>query len=141
MVKVSDLSSGKLQPTIVYRNVGPGDGSAGIWLSPDERFLYIANFSGREITAARFDRLTGTVSAGCSTAVRGLNNLEGGLATALPWGSGRTLYVAEPEVEIGIVDVATEGESCRLEETPQSPAHDFHTMTLESIGVFPPRRF
>lgn len=140
MVEVSDMSSGKLQPTVVYQNVGPGNGSAGIWLSPDESLLYIANFSNREITAALFDKTTGVVSTGCSAPLKG-NNFEGGLATATNSGTGGTLYVAEPDTQIGIVDINASNGTCALQESRRSPANDFHTITLESIGVFPPRAF
>lgn len=145
-VEVSDISSGKLQPTVVYQNVGPGNGSAGIWLSPDESVLYIANFSNgtstttNQITAALFDKTTGTVSIGCSAPLR-VNGFEAGLATAETTGTGSTLYVAEPEINIGIVQVAESDGSCTLQETKKSPASDPHTITLESIGVFPPRPF
>jgi 6-phosphogluconolactonase (cycloisomerase 2 family) len=144
-IEVSDISSGKLQPTIVYQNVGPGNGSAGIWLSPDESLLYIANFSSpttnsNQITAALFDKNTGTVSVGCSAPVR-VNGFEAGLATATTSGTGNVLYIAEPETTIGIVNVAASNGSCTLQETKKSPASDPHTITLESIGVFPPRPF
>jgi 6-phosphogluconolactonase (cycloisomerase 2 family) len=145
-VQVSDISSGKLEPTVVYQNVGPGNGSAGIWLSPDESLLYIANFSNgtstttNQITAALFDKNTGTVSTGCTAPLR-VNGFEAGLATATTTGLGGTLYVAEPEINIGIVHVAASNGSCTLQEASKSPASDPHTITLESIGVFPPRPF
>ena len=139
-VEVSDLSSGKLQPTVVYSNIGPTDAYSAIWLSPDETLLYISNFSDREITAAHFDKATGVVSAGCSAPLTG-NNFEAGLATAGTSGTGSTLYVAEPETQIAIVNVSVSGGSCALQESSKSPANDFHTMTLESIGSFPPRPF
>jgi 6-phosphogluconolactonase (cycloisomerase 2 family) len=139
-VEVSDISSGKLQPTVVYQNVGPGNGFAGIWLSPDESLLYIANFSTNEITAALFDKTTGVVSTGCSAPLR-VNGFEAGLATADATGTGHTLYVAEPETQIGIVNVSASGGACVLQETRKSPASNPHTITLESIGTFPPRPF
>jgi len=139
-VEVSDLSSGKLQPTVVYPNIGPADAYSAVWLSPDETLLYISNFSVRQITAAHFDAATGVVTAGCSAPLKG-NNFESGLATAGTSGSGGTLYVAEPEVQIAIVSVAVSGGSCALQESPKSPANDLHTQTLQSIAAFPPRPF
>jgi hypothetical protein len=139
-VEVSDLSSGKLQPTIVYPNVGPADAYSAVWLSPDETLLYISNFSDRVITAAHFDKAAGVVSVGCSAPLRG-NNFEAGLVTAENSGTGGTLYVAEPEVQIAIVNVSSSGGACAMQETSKSPANDFHSQTLESIGTFPPRPF
>ena len=42
IVEVSDISSGKLTPTVVYR-LGNGINSSNIMLSPDETLLYISN--------------------------------------------------------------------------------------------------
>jgi sugar lactone lactonase YvrE len=70
-VEVSDISSGKLTPTIKYGGAGGGLGgtkganSNNVWLSPDESLLYISpNWSG-EVAAALFDKNTGTLSKGC----------------------------------------------------------------------------
>ncbi len=51
------------------------------------------------------------------------------------------LYVAEPEVQIAIVNVSVSGGTCALQESAKSPANDFHTQTLQSIGTFPPPPF
>ena len=80
------------------------------------------------------------LSTGCTAPLR-VNGFEAGLATATTTGLGGTLYVAEPEINIGIVHVAASNGSCTLQEASKSPASDPHTITLESIGVFPPRPF
>src|SRR5208283_3105052 len=54
VVEVSDISSGKLTPTVVYR-LGKGINSSNILLSPDETLLYISNNQSGTITAAFFD--------------------------------------------------------------------------------------
>jgi hypothetical protein len=53
VIEVSDISSGKLTPTVVYR-LGSGINSSNILLSPDETLLYISNNQGDTITAAFF---------------------------------------------------------------------------------------
>ncbi|HEV2990183.1 MAG TPA: hypothetical protein VG759_17195 [Candidatus Angelobacter sp.] len=45
VVEVSDISSGKLTPTVVYR-LGVARNSSNILLSPDETLLYISNNQG-----------------------------------------------------------------------------------------------
>ena len=141
LVEVSDISSGKVTPTVVYSNIGSGSGSESIWLSPDETLLYISNFSSSQVTAAVFDKTTGTVSAGCTSSPLKGNHFEAGLATARNFGTGGTLYVAEPDATIGIVAVGGSGGNCTLSESPRSPALDPNSITIESIGAFPPRPF
>jgi len=53
LIEVSDISSGKLTPTAVYR-LGRNLNSSNILLSPDESLLYISNNQGGRITAAFF---------------------------------------------------------------------------------------
>ncbi len=141
LVEVSDISSGKLTPTVVYSNLGSGSGGNAIRLSPDETLLYFSDFSSSQVTATHFDKTTGTVSPGCiSSALKG-NSFEAGLATANAFGTGGTLYVAEPDSRIGIVSVGESGSDCTLTESPDSPVYDSKTITVESIGTFPPRSF
>jgi hypothetical protein len=49
IVEVSDISSGKLTPTVVYR-LGNAINSSNILLSPDETLLYISNNQSGRIT-------------------------------------------------------------------------------------------
>lgn len=145
VAEVSDLSSGKLAPTVVYSGLGSGSGLGGIWLSPDETVLYVSNFSSGQVEAAFFDKTTGVVSAGCtSPALKGYNHLwsyVAGMATANRTGTGGALYIAEPDARIGIVRLTVSGGACSFAEAPSSPVLDTSTETLESIGVFPPRSF
>ena len=73
-IEVSDISSGKLAPTVQYTvptphtAVAEGFNSASVWLSPDESLLYIGNSQGDTVTAAFFNKNTGKISAGCSSA-------------------------------------------------------------------------
>lgn len=142
LVEVSDISSGKLEPTVVNSNLGNGGIPAAIWLSPDESLLYLSNFSPSTVTATFFDKSTGAVTFGCiSPTLKGGFNFAAGLATAARTETGSILFVAEPEVDIGIVRVHATSENCSLSETPRSPVRDENTETIESIGVFPPRPF
>jgi len=149
VVEVSDISSGKLTPTVVYR-LGRNINSSNILLSPDESLLYISDNQGGTITAAFFDKSTGKLSKGCSS-----HSLKGfvsnwsylaSLALEKTTGTGGMLYVAEyggpPTMSsIGIVNVKSAAGKCTLTESSSSPVSDPNSPGLLSIGAFPPRPF
>ena len=146
VVEVSDISSGKLTPTVVYR-LGKGISSSNILLSPDETVLYISNTQGDKITAAFFDKSTGKLTKGCTS-----GNLKGyvtdwsylaGLALEKTTGTGGVVYVAEfgAPSSIGMIQVKSAGGKCTLKELPTSPVSDPNSPGLLSIGAFPPRPF
>lgn len=151
VVEVSDISSGKLAPTVMYtigtptNAVGPGNNSASVRLSPDESLLYIGNSQGGSVTAAFFNKQTGKVSHGCFSGVlNGFYNpwaYIGSLATRDTSGTGGVLYVAEFGSSLGILKVTSDGTTCSLKESPNSPVADDSSDGLLSIWVFPPRPF
>ena len=150
-VEVSDLSSGKLAPTVLYilgaatNAIGPGINSATARLSPDESLIYIGNSQNGYVTAAFFNRNTGKVTGGCNSAQ--LANFYnpwsyvGSLQTRDATGTGTVLYVAEFGSSIGIVNVTSTGTACTLTEAAGSPVIDDLSPGLLSIQVFPPRPF
>ena len=144
-VEVSDISSGKLSPTVIYSGVGSGSVIGGLYLSPDESLLYLTDFSNGKVNAAFFDAATGVVTPGCGSAtLHGFNHLFAFVAsvvTALPTGTGGAIYTADPDARISTLRVSENSGACSLKELTSSPVADTNTRTLESIGVFPPRRF
>lgn len=147
VVEVSDISSGKLTPTVAY-TLGTSLSSSNLMLSPDETLLYISNTQGDTLTAAFFDKNTGKVSRGCvSGSLKGYVkdwSYLAELATETNTGTGGVVYVAEfgaPESTIGMIKVSSSGGKCTLEETPGSPVFDPDSAGLLSIGTFPPRSF
>lgn len=148
-VEVSDISSGKLTPTVAYGggSLGGGVNSNNVMLSPDESLLYVSNNQSGQVTAANFDKSTGAVSAGCiSSPLRGFGSPwthTVGLATELTSGTGGVLFVAEfgTPSSLGILSVRKNGATCRLTESVNSPASDAVSPGLLSIGTFPPRPF
>jgi 6-phosphogluconolactonase (cycloisomerase 2 family) len=146
VVEVSDISSGKLTPTVVY-HLGNGINSSTILLSPDETLLYISNNQGDRITAAFFDKATGKLSKGCaSNSLKGYVkdwSYLGALALENTTGTGGMVYVAEygSPSSIAEIKVMSTGTSCTLEELPKSPVSDPNSPGLLSIGSFPPRPF
>lgn len=151
IVEVSDLSSGKLAPTVMYilgaatNAIGPGINSATARLSPDESLIYIGNSQNGYVTAAFFNKNTGKVTGGCnSPQLANFYNpwaYVGSLQTRDTTGTGNVLYVAEFGSSIGIVNVTSTGTTCTLTEAAGSPVTDSFSPGLLSIQVFPPRPF
>jgi sugar lactone lactonase YvrE len=146
VVEVSDISSGKLTPTVVY-GLGKGISSSDILLSPDETLLFVSNTQGGTITAAFFDKSTGKLSRGCASRIlRGYVtnwSYAAGLALEESRGTGGVLYVAEygAPSSIGEIAVKSAHGKCALGEFSRSPVADANSPGLLSIGAFPPRSF
>lgn len=146
VVEVSDISSGKLAPTVVY-HLGNTMNSSNVMLSPDETLLYISNNQGGKVSAAFFDKSTGKLSQGCvSGSLKGfVSNWSyvGSLALEKTTGTGGVVYVAEfgAPSSIGEINVKSSGGKCTLTESSRSPIADPNSPGLLSIGAFPPRPF
>jgi len=146
IVEVSDIASGKLTPTVVYR-LGNAINSSNILLSPDETLLYISNNQSGRISAAFFDKSTGRLSQGCvSHPLKGFVtdwSYTASLALEQTTGTGGMVYVAEygSPSSIGAIEVTSVGGKCALAESSKSPIADPGSPGLLSIGAFPPRPF
>jgi 6-phosphogluconolactonase (cycloisomerase 2 family) len=150
-IEVSDISTGKLLPTVQYtfgvatNAVGPGINSSTVRLSPDQSLIYIGNSQSGNITAAFFNKNTGKVTPGCASATLGgfYNpwSYIGSLATRDTTGTGGVLYAAEFGSSIAIITVTSDGNTCTLTESAASPVGDDLSPGLLSIQVFPPRPF
>jgi len=146
IVEVSDISSGKLTPTVVSR-LGNKLNASNVLLSPDETLLYISNNQSGTITAAFFDKSTGKVTKGCvSHVLKGFDSdwsYVASMAFNETTGTGGIVYVAEygSPSYIGAVNVKSSGGKCTLTELSHSPAVDGNSPGLLSIGAFPPRPF
>jgi len=146
VIEVSDISSGKLTPTVVY-HLGNAINASNILLSPDETLLYISNNQSGKITAAFFDTSTGTLSKGCiSRFLKGFVSdwsYTASLALQETTGTGGMVYVAEygSPSSIGEIEVTSSGGKCTLKESSKSPIADPSSLGLLSIGAFPPRPF
>jgi 6-phosphogluconolactonase (cycloisomerase 2 family) len=146
VVEVSDMSSGKLAPTSVYRSRASISSSNAI-LSPDESVLYVVNTQGASVSALLFDKKTGRLTWGCtSERIRGQSSqwsYLGGAGLISQTGSGGGVYVAEFGDPAGIAMVTLESSAfgrCSLRESAQSPFF-IPSQGLLSIGTFPPRAF
>ena len=146
VIEVSDISSGKLSKTVVYKS-SASISSSNIMLSPDETLLYISNTQGDRITAAFFDPRNGSLKKSCrSGLLRGYSSdwsYLGGLALASAKGNGGGVYAAEfgSPASIAEVKVKVSNGACSLAEASGSPVPDTNSPGLLSIATFPPRSF
>ena len=154
VIEVSDISSGKLAPTVQYtvstpeRAVATTANSGSVHLSPDQSLIYIGNNDGGSVAAVFFNSQTGKVSPGCRSATLGAYYnpwaFVGSIATRDTTGSGGVLYVAEYGFTgsyLGIVNINTNGLTCTLTEAPGSGVADLLSSGLLSITTYPPRPF
>ncbi len=146
VVEVSDISSGQLTPTVVHTSKA-SISSSNVMLSPDETLLYVINTQAGTVSALRFDKATGKLSGGCTSApLRGLSvnwSYIAGLGLISQSGNGGGVYIAEFGITSGIamVNLNVSGGKCSLQEASQSPFADPASLGLLSIGTFPPRSF
>jgi hypothetical protein len=146
IVEVSDISPGRLTPTVAY-HTHAGISSSNVLLSSDETILYISNTQGDVITAAFFNKDTGAITKGCtSRRVRAYVDswsYLGGMALQQITGNGGGVFVAEFGAPSGIaaLNLTVKGAKCTLRETKDSPTSDDYSRGLLSLGRFPPRQF
>jgi hypothetical protein len=146
VIEVSDISSGKLSKTVVYKS-SASISSSNIMLSPDETLLYISNTQGDRITAAFFDPGNGTLRKSCKSGLlKGYSSdwsYLGGLALASATGNGGGVFAAEfgSPSSIAEVRVKVSNGACSLAEVSGSPVLDTNSPGLLSIATFPPRSF
>jgi hypothetical protein len=150
VVEVSDISAGTLAPTVLYhvgQSITSGFNSNNVRLSPDETLLYIGNNSSGQVSAAFFNSATGVVTPGCASAqLKGFDSSFGYLSSPVTLesaGTGSLLYVAEfgQPSAIAVLKVRVMGGACSLTELAESPVADPNSLSLLSIGVYPPRPF
>jgi hypothetical protein len=148
-VEVSDISSGKLTPTLVY-DLGPGWNSSSVRLTPDESMIIVTNNSGGAVTALRFNKVSGKIASGCTSGpLSGFYtswSYAGAAALQLPTSLGGLIYVPEfgsnGFSSIGVVQLNSTGKSCTLSELSTSPIVDNNDASaLLSIGIYPVRPF
>jgi hypothetical protein len=145
-IEVSAISSGKLTKTVLY-NLGPANDATSVLFSPDGSLIYIANTGSGKVTAAFFNRETGTVTSGCvSPTLKGFDHTWVFLSspvTEQTTGTGSALYLAEfgSPSSIAVIDVTSGAGQCTLTEKPASPVLAPNTNALLSIGMYPPRPF
>jgi hypothetical protein len=149
-IEISDISSGKLTPTILYDTLGAGLNATNIMLSPNDALLYVANTGPATITGLRFNQNTGAVSYSCiSDTLVGSSVVAEGLGLYSTTGTGSVLYVAEYNSStnassVGMLTIKDTGGRCTLTENASNTNSPFsapNSYQLQSIALYPPRPF
>jgi hypothetical protein len=105
-------------------------------LSPDESLLYVINTQGATVTALKFNKTTGKLALGCTSAPLAGQSVNWSYLTgAVPinqTGNGGGVYLAEFGGSSGIatVTLAVSGQKCSLQEAQGSPALDINSPGL-----------
>jgi len=148
-LEVSDISSGKLTPTVAY-DLGTSWNSGNVRLTPDESMIIVTNDSGGDVTALRFEKESGRIATGCTSGpLRDFYSTwsyAGAAALQLPTSLGGLIYVPEfgsnGYSSIGVVQLTRTGNTCTIGELSSSPIVDNSDLsTLLSIGIYPLRPF
>ncbi len=142
-IEVSDLSSGKLAPTVAY-DLGGVWNSGNVRLSPDEKLIFVSNNSGAQVTAAFFDETTGKVTPGCSSgALKGYYKsfiYAGSIGFQLNTQAGGTLYVPEFGTSgksfVALLNFVPNGTTCTIAESPNSPVGGATGSTILSLASY-----
>ncbi len=125
--------------------LGPGEGASQLWLSPDERFLFVSDLTTNrpaQLTTLSFTETPLNLTySGCIANPRSIPeyNYTGWLATVSPSGSGDGLYVAETTPAVGLFEINSRT-GC-LKEVPGSPFPTGEQQNLLSLIAWPPRPF
>jgi hypothetical protein len=136
VIEVSDISSGKLKTAVAYQ-VGTGNNSNNVRISPDQRFILVSNNNSGQVTAAFFDTTTGLISNSCTSPVlKGFASFISGLDTTPTKGGSGFVYVATGRNGISMLRLRTNGSSCSLTEISGSPTPDPQSANLLSLSTF-----
>lgn len=124
-------------------NLGTGQDSSSVWISPNGKFVFVANNLSKQVTSL------GLTESPLALSYVGITTLQdsgqiisiGGLTTASPTGNGGGLYVAEfssPNGLVGLLQINANGTTT---EAPTSPFNNGQSSALLSLAAYPPRSF
>jgi 6-phosphogluconolactonase (cycloisomerase 2 family) len=119
--------------------LGPGHSASYVWLSPDERFLYVSGEMSPWVTTLNFDESAHSLTySGCS---KKLKTSANGMATAMPAGSRGFLYVGEYTNTANVALLQIDSSTGCLTEVPGSPFSTGKHGVANSVAAWPPRPF
>jgi hypothetical protein len=123
-------------------SLGTGQDSSSLWISPNGKFLYVANNLSKQVTSLGLTETPLSVSYVGITTLQDSGNIIsiGGLTTASPSGNGGGIYVAEFSGDgmVGLLQINADGTTT---EAPGSPFTNGVASSLLSLAAYPPRSF
>jgi hypothetical protein len=123
--------------------LGDGKGSSNVWLSVDEKFLFVSNNSSKQVTSLAFSESPLSLSYINITTVNNASKISSvaGLKTVLTTGSGGFLVLTEdasPESFVALLQINADGSTTEVSGSPFSTGFG---PGLQSLLVGPPRPF
>jgi hypothetical protein len=138
----ADGSLGKVTSFGGDGSLGTGQDSSSVAISPNGKFIYVANNLSKQVTSLGFSESPLNLSyVGITTLQNGGQITSiGGLTTASPSGNGGGLYVAEFDGDglVGLLQINADGST---KEVPGSPFDNGVSSSLLSVAAYPPRSF
>jgi hypothetical protein len=142
-VEVSDISSGKLTPTMGYV-LGKTWNSRNVRLSPDRTVLFISNGSAGQVTTTFFKGTTGKVTRGCTSGpLRGYYthySYVGNIGLQLATSTGGMIYVPEfgsgGQSYLALLDFTSNGATFTMTESASSPVTGSPNSAVLSITAY-----
>jgi hypothetical protein len=124
-------------------SLGTGQDSSSVSISPNGKFVYVANNLSKQVTSLGFTESPLALSYVGITTLQDSGQIIsiGGLTTASPTGNGGGLYVAEfssPNGLVGLLQINANGTTT---EAPTSPFNNGQSSALLSLAAYPPRSF
>lgn len=124
-------------------SLGSGQDSSSVWISPNGKFVFVANNLSKQVTSIGFTESPLALSYVGITTLQDSSQIIsiGGLMTASPTGNGGGLYVAEfssPNGLVGLLQINADGTTT---EAPTSPFNNGQGSALLSLAAYPPRSF
>jgi len=124
--------------------LGDGVGSSNVWLSVDEKFLFVSNNSSKQVTSLAFTESPSLSYINITTLNDPSNDIisTGGIATVLATGNGSYVVVAEdgsPDSFVGLLQINGDGSTTEISGSPYEVTGG--GPGLQSLMVGPPRPF
>jgi hypothetical protein len=124
-------------------SLGAGVDSSSVWISPNEKFLYVSNNLSTQVTSLAFSESPLDISYVGITTLNDSGEIIsiGGLTTAVSSGNGGAIYVAEfssPDGLVGLLLINSDGTTT---EATGSPFTNGESSALLSLAAYPQRSF
>jgi hypothetical protein len=128
-------------------SLGAGVDSSNVWLSPNEKFLYVTNNLSAQITSLTFSETPLGLSYVNITTLKDASQIisTAEAATAATTGNGGYLYVSEysdPNSFVALLHINSDGSTTEAAGSPYAiTVSNGGGPGLQSLAAYPPRKF
>jgi 6-phosphogluconolactonase (cycloisomerase 2 family) len=128
-------------------SLGDGKDSSNVWLSPNEKFLFVTNNLSAQITSLGFSEAPLGITYVNITTLKDSSQIisTAEAATSSPAGNGGYLYVSEysdPTSFVALLQINSDGSTTETAGSPYSiSVAEGGGPGLQSLAAYPPRKF